>query len=62
VKGGVEKSEAYRNVVFCEKTDKETYINMLKTLELKPPVIIKPNWEPVYALQRQRFWIGLLKL
>jgi hypothetical protein len=50
------------NVVFCEKMDKETYINMLKTLELKPPVIIKPNWEPVYALQRQRFWIGLLKL
>jgi hypothetical protein len=31
-------------VLFSEKTEKETYIEMLGTLELKSPVIIKPNW------------------
>jgi uncharacterized protein (DUF362 family) len=32
------------NVVFEESADEETFIKLIEELDLKPPVIIKPNW------------------
>ncbi len=33
-----------KDVTVSENTDKRTYQELLKTLDLKPPVVIKPNW------------------
>ena len=43
-KNMVGENEEINHVIFCRDTTRESFIEIVSRLDLKPPVVVKPNW------------------